>query len=186
MSVERRRGFTLWLTGLSGAGKTTLAKAVQQTLQAAGRPVEILDGDEVRHALGGDLGYGYDGRVLNMRRIGYLAQLLSRNGVAVIVAAMSPYRAVREEIRRGHITPFVEAFVDCSLDELVRRDTKGLYAKARDGKIGNMIGLSDPYEPSPQPDLHLHTDVMSEAACVEAIMTALGERALLVPRPRGL
>ena len=183
MTVERRRGFTLWLTGLSGAGKTTLAKAVERTLHSAGRPVEILDGDEVRQALGGDLGYGFDARVLNMRRIGYLAQLLSRNGVAVIVAAMSPYRTVREEIRRTHSTPFLEAFIDCSLEELIRRDTKGLYAKARDGKIQNVIGVSDPYEPSARPDLHLRTDMASEEECVAAIMHALAERELMVPRP---
>lgn len=181
--MERRRGFTLWLTGLSGAGKTTLAKAVERTLHSAGRPVEILDGDEVRHALGGDLGYGHDARVLNMRRIGYLAQLLSRNGVAVIVASMSPYRTVREEIRRTHATPFIEAFIDCSLEELMRRDTKGLYAKARQGQIGNMIGMSDPYEPSAQPDLHLRTDLTSEEECVAEIMRALVARELMVPRP---
>src|ERR1700757_2070412 len=142
-------GFTLWFTGLSGSGKSTLANLVADELRARGRRVEVLDGDEVRTNLSKGLGFSKEDRDTNIRRIGYVARLLSRNGVVVIAAAISPYREVREEVRRAHESPFVEAFVDCSIDELVRRDAKGLYAKALRGELPNFTGISDPYEPPP-------------------------------------
>ena len=151
-------GFTLWFTGLSGAGKSTLAQGVRDVLVARGRRVEILDGDEVRTNLSKGLGFSKADRDTNIRRIGYVARLLSRNGVVVITAAISPYREVRDEVRRSHEAPFVEAFVDCSIDELVRRDAKGLYAKALRGELPNFTGVSDPYEPPPTPDIHVKSD----------------------------
>src|SRR6266849_3740727 len=121
MMAADNRGFTVWFTGLSGAGKTTLAEAVRRVLTNLGLRVEVLDGDEVRTNLSKGLGYSKEDRDTNIRRIGYVARLLSRNGVAVVVAAISPYRDVREEVRRAHETPFVEVFVECPLEELIRR-----------------------------------------------------------------
>jgi adenylyl-sulfate kinase len=151
-------GFTLWFTGLSGAGKSTLATAIREEIVARGRRVEILDGDEVRTHLSKGLGFSKEDRDTNIRRIGYVARLLSRNGVVAIAAAISPYRAVRDEVRRAHEAPFVETFVDCPLDELVRRDQKGLYARALRGEIEHFTGVSDPYEPPLAPEIHIRTD----------------------------
>jgi adenylyl-sulfate kinase len=151
-------GLTIWFTGLSGAGKSTLAEAVRDALRARGRRVEILDGDEVRTNLSKGLGFSKEDRDTNIRRIGYVARLLSRNGVVAITAAISPYAEIRDEVRRAHEARFVEIFVDCSLDELVKRDKKGLYAKALRGEIENFTGVSDPYEPPASPDIHVHTD----------------------------
>lgn len=127
-------GFTLWLTGLSGAGKSTIAHAVGEQLRRHGARVEILDGDEIRLNLSKGLGFSREDRDTNIRRIGYVAKLLTRNGVAVIPAAISPYRATRDEVRRD-IGAFVEVFVKASLDECIRRDTKGLYKKALAGEL---------------------------------------------------
>ena len=151
-------GFTLWFTGLSGAGKSTLAQVIRDDLVARGRRVEILDGDEVRTNLSKGLGFSKEDRDTNIRRIGYVARLLSRNGVVAVAAAISPYREVRAEVRRAHEATFVETFVDCSLDELVRRDRKGLYAKALRGEIDHFTGVSDPYEAPVCPDIHVRSD----------------------------
>jgi adenylyl-sulfate kinase len=141
-----RTGLTLWLTGLPGAGKTTLSRAVRDALQDRGHRVEILDGDEIRQRLSPNLGYSRDDRDAHVRRVGYIARLLSRNGVIVIVAAVSPYRSTRQAVRMEHERPFVEVFVDCPLEEVVRRDPKGLYARARSGSLSNLTGIGDPYE----------------------------------------
>jgi adenylylsulfate kinase len=151
-------GLTLWFTGLSGAGKSTLAESVRDELVARGLRVEILDGDEVRTNLSKGLGFSKEDRDTNVRRIGFVARLLSRNGVIAITAAISPYRAVRDEVRRANQAAFVEVFVDCSIDELVRRDRKGLYAKALRGEIAHFTGVSDPYEPPVTPEIHIHSD----------------------------
>src|SRR5712672_1431700 len=151
-------GFTLWFTGLSGAGKSTLAGMAAEELRRRGRRVEVLDGDEIRTNLSKGLGFSKEDRDANIRRIGYVARLLSRNGVIAIVAAISPYREVRDEVRRGHEACFVEVFVDCSLEELVRRDTKGLYARALAGTLKNLTGVSDPYEPPLTPEIIIHSD----------------------------
>jgi adenylylsulfate kinase len=172
-------GFTLWLTGLSGAGKSTLASAVEAALAARGRSVELLDAEYVRHAFGDDLGHTPADRIRNMRRLGFLSRLLSRHGVAVIVAAMSPYRAIRDEIRNSHQVPFVEVFVDCPLEELVRRDSKGLYSRARSGGLENVIGVSEPYEASDRPEVHVMTDRTPVAECVQTILSALQQRRLI-------
>jgi adenylyl-sulfate kinase len=172
-------GFTLWFTGLSGAGKSTLAQVVRDELVARGRRVEILDGDEIRTNLSKGLGFSKEDRDTNIRRVGYVARLLSRNGVAVITAAISPYREVRDEVRRSHEAPFVEAFVDCPLDELIRRDRKGLYAKALRGEVQHFTGISDPYEPPIAPDIHLHTDRASIEQCRATIVSWLEHKGLV-------
>src|SRR6266436_235596 len=152
-----RKGFTLWFTGLSGAGKTTLARFVEQELRARGLPVEVLDGDEVRTNLSKGLGFSKEDRDTNIRRIGYVCRLLSRNGVIAISAAISPYREIRDEVRREH-GRFCEVYVKCSLQKLVERDEKGLYAKALSGEIPFFTGVSDPYEEPLSPELVIESD----------------------------
>src|SRR2546429_233375 len=143
--IAQTHGFTLWFTGLSGGGKSPLAAAVSAELRGRGIPVEVLDGDEVRQNLSKGLGFSREDRDTNIRRIGYVAKLLTRNGVAVITAAISPYRAIRDEVREN-IGAFVEVYVRASLDECIRRDTKGLYRRALAGEIPQFTGVSDPYE----------------------------------------
>jgi len=154
-----RRGSTLWLTGLPGSGKTTLARHVRTLLVSAGAQVEILDGDEIRRDLSFSDSYTKADRDANVRRIGFVARLLARNGIIAIAATISPYRAIRDEIRRLHETAFVEVFVDCPLAELLRRDPKGLYARALRGELNNLTGISDPYECPTSPELVVRTDV---------------------------
>src|SRR5919201_1463123 len=151
--MPNRRGFILWLTGLSGAGKSTLSGALAPALRAE-RRVEVLDGDEVRTYLSKGLGFSKEDRDTNIRRIGYVARLLARNGVAVVTAAISPYAATREEVRalaQADGVPFVEVFVSASLEKLAERDVKGLYKKALAGEIPHFTGVSDPYEPPASP-----------------------------------
>jgi adenylylsulfate kinase len=174
-------GFTLWFTGLSGAGKSTLAETVRDEMVARGRRVEVLDGDEIRTNLSKGLGFSKEDRDTNIRRIGYVARLLSRNGVVTITAAISPYRDVRDEVRRAHEATFVEAFVECSLDELVRRDRKGLYAKALRGEIQHFTGVSDPYEPPVSPDIHLRSDRETVDESRARILTWLETNGLIAP-----
>jgi adenylyl-sulfate kinase len=150
-------GFAIWFTGLSGAGKSTLAERLATRLRAAGGHVELLDGDFVRTNLSQGLGFSRQDRDTNIRRIGFVAELLTRNGVIVIVAAISPYRDAREEVRR-QIPNFVEVHVDCSIEVLTARDTKGLYKRALAGEIGNFTGISDPYEPPLDPSVVIHSD----------------------------
>src|SRR5207248_11119382 len=135
------KGFILWFTGLSGAGKSTLSERLVKEFRARGYRVELLDGDEVRTNLSKGLGFSKEDRDINIRRIGYVAGLLARNGAAVLTAAISPYREVRDEVR-SKTSGFVEVYVKCSLDELVRRDVKGLYEKAIKGEIANFTGVS--------------------------------------------
>ena len=155
--IAQAHGFTLWFTGLSGAGKSTLAAAVSAELRGRGIPVEVLDGDEVRQNLSKGLGFSREDRDTNIRRIGYVAKLLTRNGVAVITAAISPYRAIRDEVR-DQIGAFIEVYVKASLDECIRRDTKGLYRKALAGEIPQFTGVSDPYEEPPAAELVIDTE----------------------------
>ncbi len=155
--IIQTSGFTLWLTGLSGAGKSTLATAVGRELSRQGVGVELLDGDEVRQNLSKGLGFSREDRDTNIRRIGYVAKLLTRNGVAVITAAISPYRDVRDEVRR-EIGAFVEVHVKASLDACIGRDTKGLYRRALAGEIPQFTGVSDPYEEPLAPDLVIDTE----------------------------
>ena len=155
--IAQAHGFTLWFTGLSGAGKSTLAAAVSAELRDRGIPVEVLDGDEVRQNLSKGLGFSREDRDTNIRRIGYVAKLLTRNGVAVITAAISPYRAIRDEVRED-IGAFVEVYAKASLDECIRRDTKGLYRRALAGEIPQFTGVSDPYEEPLSPELVIDTE----------------------------
>ncbi|HLH77754.1 MAG TPA: adenylyl-sulfate kinase [Candidatus Binataceae bacterium] len=171
-------GFTLWFTGLSGAGKSTLANAVAQELRRRGRRVEILDGDEVRTNLSKGLGFSKEDRDTNIRRIGYVCRLLARNGVIAVSAAISPYRAVRDEVRAAH-ERFFEVYVKCPLETLVRRDVKGLYAKALKGELPGFTGVSDPYEEPLTPELVIESDRESVADSLGRLLTAL-EAARLV------
>jgi len=154
---QNGRGFTLWFTGLSGAGKTTISEIVEHELRERERRVEVLDGDIVRTNLSKGLGFGREDRNINVLRIGFVANLLARNGVAVIVSAISPYKEARDQVRR-RIIDFVEVFVDAPLEVCAERDVKGLYAKAYSGEIPQFTGVSDPYEPPAAPDLVLKTD----------------------------
>lgn len=173
------QGFTLWFTGLSGAGKSTLSVAIATALEERGRSVERLDGDEVRQHLSRGLGFSRDDRNENIRRIGFVARLLSRNGAVAIAAAISPYRDVRDEIRCAHEAPFIEIFVDCPLETLVKRDPKGLYAKALQGQIQNFSGVSDPYEPPFAPEITVHTDRESITDSCDVILRWLDTRHLI-------
>jgi adenylylsulfate kinase len=175
-------GFTIWLTGMSGAGKSTLAAALAPALRERGLPVEVLDGDEVREHLSKGLGFSREDRDTNIRRIGYVARLLARNGVAVITAAISPYRAVRDEVRAQHAR-FLEVYVRCPLDELVRRDVKGLYAKALRGEISNFTGVSDPYEEPLHPDVVVDSSRDTVEEGLARILDALSQRGYLPSEP---
>jgi adenylylsulfate kinase len=175
------RGFILWFTGLSGSGKSTLATALQNRLRPR-QPVEILDGDEVRTYLSRGLGFSREDRDTNIRRIGYVARVLGRNGVVAITAAISPYRETREEVRRlaaAEGVPFVEVFAHAELAALIQRDVKGLYEKALAGEISHFTGISDPYEPPADPDLVVHSDHESVEESVERILATLQGRGLL-------
>ena len=158
MTEERHEGFTVWLTGMSGAGKTTISSLLERWLREHRARVERLCGDEMRKHLSKGLGYGREDRDENIKRIGYVAGLLSRNGVIAIVAAISPYRAIRQQLRLA-IDAFVEVHVDCPLDVLVARDAKGLYRKALSGEIAHFTGISDPYEPPLNPELVIDSSV---------------------------
>ena len=173
------KGFVVWFTGLSGAGKSTVANALHAELARRGRHAELLDGDEVRAHLSKGLSFSKEDRDTNIRRIGYVARLLSRNGVVAIAAAISPYRAVRNEVHRAHEAPFVEVFVDCTIDELVRRDRKGLYARALKGELQNFTGVSDPYEPPLAADVTVHSDRESVDQSLSKIIGWLEQRGLI-------
>ena len=149
-------GCCLWFTGLSGAGKSTIANIVVSELRARGRKVELLDGDEVREHLSKGLTFSKEDRDTNIRRIGWVASVLARNGVVSVTAAISPYREVRDEVR-SWIDNFIEIYVATSLEDCEARDVKGLYAKARAGEIPEFTGVSDPYEPPSDPELRLET-----------------------------
>ncbi len=183
--VERRTGFILWLTGMSGAGKSTLSHALREHLEPQ-LPVEILDGDEVRRYLSRGLGFSREDRVENVRRIGYVARLLARHRVAVIVAAISPYRDSRDEVRQlaaEAAIPFLEVYAKASLEALIHRDVKGLYKKALAGEIQHFTGISDPYEPPEAPEVVVRTDEESLEAGRERILEALRARDLLARPP---
>jgi adenylylsulfate kinase len=178
-----RTGFTIWLTGLSGAGKTTLAERLSEALGARGRAPEVLDGDVVRTHLSKGLGFSREDRDTNIRRIAFVAGLVTRQGGAVIAAAISPYRETRDEARQliGAAGEFVEVYVECPLDELVRRDVKGLYARALRGEIANFTGVSDPYEAPEDPELVVHTDREPVERSAEQVIDTLERLGLTKP-----
>ncbi|HYP25176.1 MAG TPA: adenylyl-sulfate kinase [Blastocatellia bacterium] len=172
------KGRVIWLTGLSGAGKTTLALALSEKLAAEGFRVEALDGDEVRDNLSKGLGFSKEDRDTNIRRIGFVARLLARNGVTVLTAAISPYREARDEVRRqveSDGSRFVEVFVRCPLDVLIERDVKGLYRKALAGEIRNFTGISDPYEEPLSPEVIVDSSVEEVGDSAERILARLLE-----------
>jgi sulfate adenylyltransferase len=176
-------GFVVWLTGLSGAGKTTLANALTAALEGE-RPLEVLDGDEVRTNLSKGLGFSKEDRDTNVRRIGYVARLLARHGVGVVTAAISPYGGTRGEVRaavEAEGIPFVEVYVHAPLDTLVARDVKGLYKKALAGEIPHFTGVSDPYEAPAAPDVEVRSDRDSVEEGAKRVLAALRERGLVAP-----
>ena len=173
-----RRGFTVWFTGLSGAGKSTLSALLAEDLRRRGRRVEVLDGDVVRTNLSKGLGFSREDRDTNIRRIAFVCHLLSRNGVVAISAAISPYEDTREEARRL-IGDFVEVYVRCPLPELVRRDVKGLYAKALRGEIAHFTGVSDPYEEPASPDVVVDSSAETPDASLVRILAHLEQSGYL-------
>ena len=168
------KGFVVWLTGLPGSGKTTIARRLAEELKKRGRNVELLDGDEVRKWLSPKEGFSREDRELHLRRVAYVCKLLARNGVAVIASFVSPYRSVRDLARRT-VGDFVEVYVRCSLETCMRRDPKGLYKKALRGEITNMTGLQDPYEEPLNPEVVVDTEKESLDECVDKILEKLRE-----------
>jgi adenylyl-sulfate kinase len=166
------KGFTLWFTGLSGSGKSTLARQVEEILLERGMKVEVLDGDVVRTNLSKGLGFSKEDRDINIRRIGFVCNLLARNDVVAIAAAISPYKAIRDENRKL-IGNFVEVYCKCPLDVLSDRDVKGLYKKAMAGEIKGFTGVDDPYEAPDNPEIVVDTDKESEAESVNKIIRTL-------------
>ncbi|MEZ4668518.1 MAG: adenylyl-sulfate kinase [Anaerolineae bacterium] len=175
----RNEGFTLWLTGLSGAGKTTIAVELEKRLRSLGQRVERLDGDTVREGLTRDLGFSKEDRDKNIERVTYVAKLLSRNGVGVIASFISPYREARAKART-ETTNFIEVFVNAPLQACIDRDVKGMYAKAIKGEIKQFTGISDPYEEPMSPEIVVKTAEQSVEESVALIWAYLESRALLV------
>lgn len=167
-------GYVVWMTGLSGAGKTTIALILVDELLKRGMKVERLDGDVVRQSLTRDLGFSAEDRKKNIERVTFVAQLLSRNGVGVVCSFISPYQAVRDNAR-ANTTNFLEVFVDAPLDVVIERDVKGMYKKAIAGEIPNFTGISDPFEAPENPDIHLRTDQATPEECAQAILDKLEE-----------
>ena len=174
------RGCVVWFTGLPSAGKSTLAGLFATELQRRSRRVELLDGDEVRRWLTKGLGFTKAERDENVRRVGYVAHLLARHGVVAIVAMISPYRAVRDEVR-ARVGDFIEVYVECDRDECVRRDPKGLYKRALAGELLNFTGVSDPYEPPLSPEVTVRTDRETPGESLAVIMAVLEQRGHLEP-----
>jgi adenylyl-sulfate kinase len=171
-------GCCLWFTGLSGAGKSTVANLVVEELRSRGRFVELLDGDEVREHLSKGLGFSKEGRDENIRRIGWVASVLARNGVIAVTAAISPYRVGRDEVR-SWTQNFVEVYVATSLEVCEARDVKGLYAKARAGEIPEFTGVSDPYEAPLNPEIVLETVGRTPAESAKTVIAWLESHGLL-------
>jgi len=172
--ANRERGSVIWFTGLSGSGKTTIAQVVEEKLLDAGVPVEILDGDVVRENLSKGLGFSEEDRNTNIRRIAFVAHLLQRNGVFVITAAISPYKAIRDEAR-AMIKDFVEVYADAPLEVCEERDVKGLYAKARAGEIKGFTGIDDPYEAPDNAEVVAKTGEQSVEESAQQVIDKLVE-----------
>ena len=181
-NLLRQRGVTLWMTGLSGSGKSTIAVALEKALFEKGRLSYRLDGDNIRLGINKNLGFSADDRKENIRRIGEVAKLFADAGVITLASFISPYRNDRDEVRKIHKEAgllFVEIFVDCALESAEHRDPKGLYKKARLGEIKNFTGIDDPYEPPLSPEIHLLSDQMTLDAEVNVIMSYLSKMGVM-------
>jgi adenylylsulfate kinase len=174
----KQQGVVVWFTGFSGAGKSTIAEALTEKLRFEGYQLEVLDGDEIRENLTKDLGFSKEDRDTNIRRIGFVAKLLARNGVIVLVPVISPYRAIREEIR-ANIDNFLEVFVNAPISVCEERDVKGLYKQVRAGKIKQFTGIDDPYEPPTNPEVECRTDLEDVSESVAKILTQLKKQGYL-------
>jgi adenylyl-sulfate kinase len=170
--AEMKKGIVIWLTGLPGAGKSTIAVALAPRLKELGWPVEILDGDEIRQNLSKGLGFSREDRETHLKRVIFVAKLLSRNGVAVVGALISPYRSIREQAR-NETTNFIEVYVKCSVETCAKRDPKGLYKKASAGEIKNLTGPQDTYEAPLNPDLVVDTESLTVDESVNVILRKL-------------
>ena len=181
-SMLGHKGVTIWFTGLSGSGKSTVAVAVEKALMARGVLCYRLDGDNIRFGINANLGFSAEDRQENIRRVGEISKLFADTGVVVLSSFISPYREDREMVRRMHTEselPYMEVFVDCSLEEAEARDPKGLYKKARAGEIRGFTGIDDPYEAPTSPELHLHTDQMSLEEEVDMVIANLQARGII-------
>lgn len=176
--MNEQQGFVVWMTGLSGAGKTTVALEMLRQLDGRHLKLERLDGDVVREGLTKDLGFSAEDRAKNIERVTFVAKLLSRNGVGCICSFISPYQAVRDHVR-AETTNFLEVFVDAPLDVVISRDVKGMYKKAIAGEIPNFTGISDPFEAPANPDIHLRTDQETVAESAAKIIAALETRGFI-------
>lgn len=180
--MSKHQGFTLWFTGLSGSGKSTLSERIDSEFKTRGYKVELLDGDIVRTHLSQGLSFSKIDRDINVRRIGFVCDLLARNGVIAISAAISPYQEVRDEIRElveNHGAAFVEVYTHCSLQELTRRDVKGLYKRAIAGEIPHFTGVSDPYEEPKNPEIRVESEFEPVEESVQKILRFLEEKGLI-------
>jgi len=180
--LMQQKGATLWFTGLSGSGKSTVAVALEEALFERGHLSYRLDGDNIRLGINKNLGFSAEDRTENIRRIGEIAKLFVDASVIALTSFISPYRDDRDQVRALHAEsdmPFIEVFVDCSLEEAEKRDPKGLYKKARAGEIKNFTGIDDPYEAPSNPEIHLHTDQMTLAEEVEILINYLEAHGIL-------
>lgn len=180
-------GLVVWCTGLSSSGKTTICTALRDRLAARGFPVVLLDGDEIRKHISRDLGFGKADRDENIRRIGYLAELLSGSGIVALVSAISPYRAGRNEVRE-HVTDFIEVHVNAPLEVCESRDRKGIYARARRGELKGVTGIDDPYEPPEHPEVECRTDRETVEESISKVLVAIQPtlESMALFRSRGL
>ena len=169
-------GFILWTTGYSGSGKTTITTKLEEIFKSSGNKVEVLDGDILR-TIFKNTGFSKEDRDEHIKRVGFLAHLLARNGVIVLTATISPYKAVRDELKK--YPNFIELFIDCPLEECIKRDVKGLYKKAIAGEIGQFTGISDPYEPPTNADLTVHTDKETLEESIEKVLHFLKHKELI-------
>jgi adenylyl-sulfate kinase len=169
---NEKPGFVVWMTGLSGAGKTTIALILEEMLQERGLKVERLDGDVVRESLTRDLGFTAEDRAKNIERVTFVAKLLSRNGIGCICSFISPYQHVRDHVREN-TTNFLEVFIDAPLETVIERDVKGMYKKAIAGEIPNFTGISDPFEAPENPDIHVRTDQQTPEESAQVILDKL-------------